>query len=176
MAAPVLDSSSPFTNSPLPLAPRLPRGPVSPVAPRRTAVAAVVRPADLGLPCAALHLSGFSYERRLPAGRDSSPVCAIESQRAPAIPICAQGFGSQNGCSGAFGRSRAGLVGHDLPANRWWTAPVSNRSPPPCKGGALPTELAAHEGVSIARDREGACCPWPRVAAWLQTPATITSP
>src|SRR5665811_2075666 len=93
MAAPVLDSSSPFTNSPLPLAPRLPRGPVSPVAPRRTAVAAVVRPADLGLPCAALHLSGFSYERRLPAGRDSSPVCAIESQRAPAIPICAQGFG-----------------------------------------------------------------------------------
>src|SRR5450756_127155 len=93
MAAPVLDSSSPFTNSPLPLAPRLPRGPVSPVAPRRTAVAAVVRPADLGLPCAALHLSGFSYERRLPAGRDSSPVCAIESQRAPAIPICAHGFG-----------------------------------------------------------------------------------
>src|SRR5665811_1148526 len=84
MAAPVLDSSSSFTNSPLPLAPRLPRGPVSPVAPRRTAVAAVVRPADLGLPCAALHLSGFSHERRLPAGRDSSPVCAIEPQRAPA--------------------------------------------------------------------------------------------
>src|SRR5665648_256111 len=105
MAAPVLDSSSPFTNSPLPLTPRLPRGPVSPVAPRRTAVAAVVRTADLGLPCAALHLSGFSYERRLPAGRDSSPVCAIESQRAPAIPICAQGFGllaePRGGCARA---------------------------------------------------------------------------
>src|SRR5665811_1619206 len=85
MAAPVLDSSSSFTNSPLPLAPRLPRGPVSPVAPRRTAVAAVVRPADLGLPCAALHLSGFSHERRLPAGRDSSPVCAIESQPSPSV-------------------------------------------------------------------------------------------
>src|SRR5450759_765321 len=126
MAAPVLDSSSPFTNSPLPLAPRLPRGPVSPVAPRRTAVAAVVRPADRGAPCAALHLSGFSYERRLPAGRDSSPVCAIESQRAPAIPICAQGFGSQNGCSDALGRSRGGLTDHDFPANQWWTAGESN--------------------------------------------------
>src|SRR5665647_1829697 len=43
MAAPVLDSSSPFTNSPLPLTPRLPRGPVSPVAPRRTAAPAVRR-------------------------------------------------------------------------------------------------------------------------------------
>jgi hypothetical protein len=38
-----------------------PRGPVSPVAPRRTAVAAVVPPADLSLPCALLHVSGVSY-------------------------------------------------------------------------------------------------------------------
>src|SRR5450830_1066318 len=111
MAVPVLDSSSPFTNSPLPLAPRLPRGPVSPVAPRRTAVAAVVRPADLGLPCAALHLSGFSHERRLPAGRDSSPVCAIESQRAPAIPICAQGFGLQMVAAGLSGGLERGSWG-----------------------------------------------------------------
>jgi len=38
-----------------------PFGPVSPVAPRRTAVAAAVRPADLSLPCEALLLSGVSY-------------------------------------------------------------------------------------------------------------------
>ena len=36
-------------------------GPVSPVAPRRTAVAAVVRPADHGLPYVASLMSGVSY-------------------------------------------------------------------------------------------------------------------
>ena len=61
---------------PLPTGPRLPSaapqkrrrpayGPVSPVAPRRTAVAAVVRPADLSLPRAVLHVSGVSYCHRL---------------------------------------------------------------------------------------------------------------
>ena len=46
------------------------RGPLSPVAPRRTAVAAAVRPADLSLPCKALHLSGVSYEDGLLSFRD----------------------------------------------------------------------------------------------------------
>jgi len=47
---------------PLLLGARTPDGSLSPVAPRRTAVAAMVRPADHSLPCDALHLSGVSYE------------------------------------------------------------------------------------------------------------------
>jgi len=58
---------------PLPLGPMTPdgpltwerrgtaRGPVSPVAPRRTAVAAVLRSTDHSFPCRALLVSGISY-------------------------------------------------------------------------------------------------------------------
>jgi hypothetical protein len=37
----------------------------------------------------------------------------------------------------------------------WWTLSGSNRLPPACKAGALPSELRAHELVTIWRGRRG---------------------
>ena len=84
--------------------PRRPaRAPLSPVAPRRTAVTAVLRPADHGLPCRASLIIGASYGSRLPAERDGSPVWV---RRAPASPICTHGSWLQRGFSEGSRRAR----------------------------------------------------------------------
>src|SRR3954453_6152059 len=45
--------------------------------------------------------------------------------------------------------------GH-LSKNREWSLPGSNRRPPPCKGGALPTELRPLGSNGTARTAENA--------------------
>jgi hypothetical protein len=67
------------------------RGSVSPVAPRRCPVAVRCPPADLRLPCAALHVSGVSYEnglrqyrrefKRLSPSRAGDPAPTVERDR-----------------------------------------------------------------------------------------------
>jgi hypothetical protein len=85
------------------------RAPVSPVAPRRTVVAAVLRPTGHGLPCEAPLLSGASYSVRVPVRRVSSPVCSKWSRRAPAGPIQTHGLGSQGIADGLLRGPHAGL-------------------------------------------------------------------
>lgn len=75
-------------------------------------------------------MSEVSYPLSLPDRRESNPVCAIWSRRAPARPIQAHGFGLQDGCRRPFRRSFEGLAEHESPANQWWTASGSNRRPP----------------------------------------------
>src|SRR5665648_1291261 len=59
------------------------RAPVSPVAPRRTAVAGVLRSTDHSLPCAELHVSGVSYSDRLHPDGDEFKRLRTERKRAP---------------------------------------------------------------------------------------------
>ena len=88
-------------------------GPLTPVAPRRTAVAAVVRPADHSLPCAALHsqesrkVTAYS---RMPArssvwgGLAAEGAGHIGCQGVPSRAIYDHTFGLQNDCSRRFER------------------------------------------------------------------------
>src|SRR5665647_426194 len=47
-------------------------------------------------------------------------------RHAPAGPTCAHAVGLQTGCNMPFGKPRGRPVGHDFPANQWWTAGESN--------------------------------------------------
>src|SRR5438045_7507219 len=42
----------------------------------------------------------------------------------------------------------------DEPQSRWWSQPESNRRPPACKAGALPTELWPRAGASLTVEVE----------------------